>query len=255
MILDEFRQLRSRLNRPLVMAHRGASAILPENSPSAFLRAVADGADIIETDLHFTQDNEIVLIHDDTLDRTIEASGPVRDYTLAELKQFKLKQPPERQTEIEHILTLRELIDLTEAKVPLALELKDPLFELPEYGQKLIAILRETNLLGRCAVISFGKQKMQSVERMAPELVGGWITLFNPLPTPDVELLGPLWLLVILNPFYVAWAHRLGKIVAPLDPDPDARLWLYLKLGVDVILTDNPAATRREIERRLKKSG
>jgi glycerophosphoryl diester phosphodiesterase len=130
--------------------------------------------------------------------------------------------------------------------------LKDPLFELPEYGQKLITALRETGLLGRSVVISFNKQRMQRVEQMAPEMVGGWITLSNPLPTPNVELLGPLWPLIILNPFYVAWAHRLGKIVAPLDPNPDARLWLYLKLGVDVILTDNPAATQRKIERQLK---
>ena len=57
---DEFNQLKASLNRPLVMAHRGASTTLPENSLSAFKQAVDDGADIIETDLHFTQDDEIV---------------------------------------------------------------------------------------------------------------------------------------------------------------------------------------------------
>jgi glycerophosphoryl diester phosphodiesterase len=252
MKLDEFHRLKEKLKRPLIMAHRGASALLPENSPSAFLQAVTDGADVIETDLHFTQDGEIVLIHDDTLERTVEAAGLARDFTLAELKRFKLKQPPERQHEIECIPTLRELIELTEAKVPLALELKDPLFEIPEYGKKLVILLRESGLLGRCAVIGFNKQTVQQVERLAPELVGGWITMTNPWPNQAVEMLGSFWPLLLINPFYTVWAHRQGKIVAPLDPDPDARLGLYLRLGVDVILTDNPAKTLRTLKEKLR---
>jgi glycerophosphoryl diester phosphodiesterase len=239
------------MKRPLVMAHRGASALLPENSPAAFQQAVEDGADVIETDLHFTQDDELVLIHDDTLDRTVEGSGPVRDITLSQLKALKLRQPPSRQDITEHVPTLRELIELTEAKVPLALELKDSLFEQPQYGEKLVAVLRETEMLGRCAVISFNKHKMSTVEGLAPELVGGWITLVNCLPTQPAELLGPFWPLLIINPFYVAWAHKLGKIVAPLDPNPEARLGLYLKLNVDVILTNNPGLTLKEIQARL----
>ena len=252
MKLDEFHQLKENLKRPLIMAHRGSSALLPENSPSAFLRAVEDGADVIETDLHFTRDGEIVLIHDNTLERTVEAAGPVHDFTLAELKRFNLKQPPERQQEVERILTLRELIELTGIKVPLALELKDPLFAQPEYGEKLVNLLRECGILGRCAVIGFNKQIVQQIEQMAPELVGGWITMTNPSPNQAVEMLGPFWPLLLINPFYVSWAHRHGKIVAPLDPDPDARLALYLRLGADVILTDNPAKTLQALKEKLK---
>ena len=251
MILDEFQRLKEEMGRPLVMAHRGASALLPENSLAAFLQAAADRTDVIETDLHFTQDDEIVLIHDDTLDRTVEATGLARNFTLAELKRFKLRQPPERRTEVERIPTLRELIEITGAKVPLALELKDPLFDLPQYGEKLVAMLRETGMLGRCAVIAFDKQKMQRVERLAPELVGGWITMTNLLPTHNVEMLGPFWPLLVANPFYVAWAHRLGKIVAPLDPNPEARIGFYLRLNVDIILTNNPATTLPAIKQKL----
>ncbi len=247
---DTLRELKAELNRPLVMAHRGASALLPENTLAAFQQALDDGADLLETDLHFTQDNEIVLIHDNTLDRTLEATGQIRDFTLAEIKRFKIRQPDERKDVIEHAPTLRELIELTEANVPLALELKDPLFMLPQYGEKLIDILRETGLLGRCAVISFDKQKVKAVEKLAPELISGWITLFNFFPIHSVEFLGPLWPLLLINPFYVKWAHSLGKFVAPLDPSPEARMGLYLKLGVDIILSDNPALTLAAIEKR-----
>ena len=69
----------------------------------AVARAVADGADIIETDLHFSKDNQLVLIHDATLERTVAAAGNVRDFTLAELQQFALKQPPERAGQVERI--------------------------------------------------------------------------------------------------------------------------------------------------------
>jgi glycerophosphoryl diester phosphodiesterase len=250
MIWEELRRLRAELKRPLIMAHRGASAILPENTLTAFQRAIADGADVLETDLHFTRDDEIVLIHDDTLDRTVEAMGLIRDFTLSEIKQFKIRQPPSRKNGIERVPTLKELIELTEAKMPLVLELKDALFEQPQYGQKLVSILGETGLLDHCAVISFDMHKVKLVEGLVPELVGGWITLSNLLPTQPVELLGPFWPLLIANPFYVAWAHRLGKFVGPLDPNPEARLGLYLKLGVDIILTDNPGLTLKEIDRR-----
>ena len=247
----EFRQLRTDLNRPLVMAHRGASAILPENTLSAFQRAIEDGADIIETDLHFTRDDEIVLMHDNTLDRTVEATGRVRDYTLSQIKQFKIRQSSSRQNGDKYIPTLKELIELTKAQTPLALELKDPLFDQASYGEKLITILKDYGLLGRCTVISFNKSRMKLVEGLAPSLLGGWITMNNILPTHNVEFLGPFWPLLILNPFYVAWAHKLNKIVTPLDPTPEARLGFYLKLGVDVILSDNPGLTLREIERRM----
>lgn len=247
----EFRQLRTELKRPLIMAHRGASAIMPENTLSSFRRAIDDGADIIETDLHFTKDDEIVLMHDSTLDRTVDATGHVRDYTLSQLKKFKIKQSPSEQNREEHIPTLKELIEFTNAQIPLALELKDPLFDQAFYGEKLITILSDSGLLGRCTVISFNKSRLKLVEGLAPSLMGGWITMSNIWPVHPVEFLGPFWPLLIINPLYVLWAHKLGKIVTPLDPTPERRLGLYLRLGVDVILSDNPGLTLREIERRL----
>ena len=247
----DYHQLRAELKRPLIMAHRGASALMPENTLSSFHRAVEDGTDIIETDLHFTKDDEIVLVHDHTLDRTVDGTGRVRDYTLSQIKKFKIRQSPSEQSKDERVPTLKELIDFTKAGVPLALELKDPLFDQAWYGEKLIAILSDTGLLDKCTVISFNKSRMKLVEGLAPSLVGGWITMNNILPIHRAEFLGPFWPLLIINPFYVLWAHKLGKIVAPLDPSPEPRLSLYLKLGVDVILTDNPGLTLRKIERRL----
>jgi len=240
---------RALLGRPFVMAHRGSSAILPENSPSAFYRAIADGADIIETDLHFTRDEAIVLIHDSTLERTTNGHGAIRDLTLAEIKRYKIKQPPERQHINEQILTLPEYIAYTGGKIPTALELKDPHFTEPRYAEKLVQLLAQYNVSGIFGVISFDLPKVQAVQAVAPNMATGWITLSNLSPNHAVSFIGPLWPIMLLNPFYVAQAHRLGKIVCPLDPWPDQRLPLYLRLGVDVLLTNNPATTMQALKK------
>ena len=72
----------------IVLAHRGYSAKAPENTMAAFELALAVGADGIELDVHMTRDGEIVVIHDDTLDRTTNGKGPVSDQTMAELREL-----------------------------------------------------------------------------------------------------------------------------------------------------------------------
>lgn len=234
---------RQELGRPFVMAHRGASDILPENSPAAFERAIADGADVLETDIHFTHDKQIVLIHDPTVDRTTDSSGTISEMTLAEVKQCRLSQPDDRQQVDDRVLTLAEYVSLTGGTIPTALELKDPRFADPDYAKLLVDELNRLSVVDIFGVISFELPHVQTVQQLEPTIATGWITMTNPWPTKPVTFVGPLWPLMFLNPFYVAWAHRLGKMVCPLDPWPDKRLPLYQKFGVDMVLTNNPATT------------
>ncbi len=73
-------------NRPLVFAHQGGEGVAPSNTMVAFQRAVDAGADVLDADLHMTADGELVLIHDETVDRTSNGTGAVRDLTLDELR-------------------------------------------------------------------------------------------------------------------------------------------------------------------------
>ncbi len=73
---------------PLVIAHRGASAEAPENTIAAFERALAVGADALQLDVHLSRDDQPVVIHDFTLERTTDGSGPVRAHTVRELKRL-----------------------------------------------------------------------------------------------------------------------------------------------------------------------
>src|SRR5438105_2353760 len=82
------RLLQEERGRVWVVGHRGAMGYCPENTMASFERALALGADWIELDVHLSRDGELIVIHDETLDRTTNGHGLVRDHTLAELKQL-----------------------------------------------------------------------------------------------------------------------------------------------------------------------
>lgn len=138
-----------------VAAHRGFCSNYPENTLLAFREALKLGVDQIETDVRITKDNQLVLIHDDTLDRTTNGTGRVRDYTLAELKQLDAGRG-------EQIPTLRELLELVKDHPTLTLDI-----ELKEYPRgdweatafrtcdMAIEMLEEYNFGHRCVINSF----------------------------------------------------------------------------------------------------
>lgn len=238
----EFRAGRTERNRPLVVAHRGTPTIQPENTLDSFALALAQGADALETDLHFTRDNQIVLFHDHTLDRMTDGQGPLKECTYSDLKRRNTRAPGGQLTGAK-IPTLVELIETTGAQIPLLLELKDARFANPADAQILVELLDRYDMVQRTAIVSFHPAYVAGVEKVRSAIPTGNITLWNPLPTGKAELLGPVWPLLYVNPWYVQWAHRLDKVVCPLDPKPEPRLEYYLKLGVDALLTDDPATT------------
>jgi glycerophosphoryl diester phosphodiesterase len=239
---------------PLIMAHRGAQADAPENTLAAFALALAQGAHIIETDLHFSRDHHLMLMHDPTIDRTMEGAGRVGDLTLFELKKFRARRPPSYTSTGKDIPfgeaglgipTLAELLQLTPA--PLALELKDARFAQREDAERLVKLLEQHDALERCVLVSFHLNLLQSVKAVAPPLRIGMITLTNPFPLYPTDFVGPLFPLLYLNPLYVWWARKLGKLACPLDPAPEPRLKFYKRLGVPVLLTNHPAKTAQAI--------
>jgi glycerophosphoryl diester phosphodiesterase len=233
---------------PLVIAHRGTPRQAPENTLASFSNALEQGADVLETDLRITQDGAIVLIHDGTLDRTTDGTGLVASHSLSEIKRFRTYAPWGEYVD-EEVPTLLELLWVTQAKVPLLLELKDPLFADEVWARRLVWILQTHDMLERCAVVSFKTDLVESVTRVSPDLPSGLITLTRPWPKRNTSLLGPFWPLLIANPLYVRWAHRMDGIVAPLDTSPEKRMWYYLWLGVDAVLSDRPAAANDAIRR------
>ena len=229
--------------RPYLMAHRGASARAPENTLAAFQIAIDAGVELIETDLWFTADEQLVCHHDATLDRLTGLPGRVDQLTLAEIQARPLRAPWSDRFPHERIPSLAQLLALAPGEVILVLELKDPRFAEARWARKLTAQIAERIAARTVIVISFHLERVLAARATDPRLPTGFIAARHPFPTQPVDVLGPFWPLLVVNPFYVSLAHRRGRWVCPLDLAPHRRLGWYRRLGVDAILTDDPQAT------------
>jgi glycerophosphoryl diester phosphodiesterase len=129
----------------MVLAHRGGFIDTPENSISAIEHSTNIGVDIVEIDVQLTSDNVLVVMHDQTIDRTTNGSGSVSSYTLQELKQFKLLMPNGSVTD-ETIPTLKEALDYSKDKMHLFLDKGDG------YLDKIYDDLVETSTLNQTII-------------------------------------------------------------------------------------------------------
>ena len=98
--------------KPLIIAHRGAMGNAPENTAASFKKAIDEKADGIELDVHMTKDGHLVVIHDETIDRTSNGKGLVRDMTLEELRKFDYGSFFDASYAGERILTLEEALEI-----------------------------------------------------------------------------------------------------------------------------------------------
>jgi glycerophosphoryl diester phosphodiesterase len=233
--------------RPWLMAHRGNRVLCPENTLAAFRQAFSDGADILETDLQLTAEGAFVCIHDGTVDRTTDGSGPVASFSVPDLKRLSAGYGRAGFTQ-ETVPTLAELAEILPQDMLLALELKSDAFLDPATAVRLCNELQELGIHQQSVVLSFSRGRLSAVRRACAEIPIGLISLSRPFPSRPYNLTGPFWPWIVLNPFYAAWAHRLGQIVCPLDPLPDKRLRLYRWLGCDAVLSDDPGSTRRKLD-------
>ena len=129
-----------------IFAHRGASGYAPENTLPAFAMAEQQGADGIELDVQLTKDGEVVVIHDEKIDRTGTDRGYVRNYTLQELKNLSFHNQMERYRGVK-IPTLREVLELVKpGKMQVNIELKTGIFWYPEIEEKTMKIVKDAGM-------------------------------------------------------------------------------------------------------------
>ncbi len=163
------------------IAHRGASGSAPENTLAAFKKAIEIGTDAVELDLHRTADDEIVAIHDATLDRTTNLHGPVNQATLVDIKRADAGAWFDVEFTGEPIPTLTETLECIALKTLPVLEIKEP-----DIGEAVIEKIREfelsvqnggnpINILGRVIIISFHASVLKTVREMEPYISTGWL--------------------------------------------------------------------------------
>ena len=235
-------------SKPYVIAHRGNQIACPENTLAAFRRAISDGADIIETDIHLTKDDVFVCIHDPTVDRTTDGNGEVKDMTVNELKALSAGCGREGFFD-ERIPTLTETTGIIPDNVALLLELKTDRFLDPSVCERLIFQLKTENVFDRTVVLSFSMDRLETFQSVSSQIYTGFISLEEQRPRKGPHMLGPYWRILLKNPLYVLWAHIQKQAVCPLDTTPDSRLWFYRLLGCDAVITDDSRMTCRKLKK------
>ena len=132
-----------------VWAHRGASAYAPENTLEAFLLAAEQGADGVELDVQLTKDGEMVVVHDEEIDRVSDGSGFVKDYTLAELKNLNFNKTHLEYQNVK-IPTLREVYEaLKPTGMTINVELKTGIFWYKDLEKKVLELTKEMEMEDR----------------------------------------------------------------------------------------------------------
>ena len=165
-------QCQRQTDRTLVIAHRGFSAEYPENTIAAFKAAVAAKADYIEIDVHLSKDGKIVVMHDDTIDRTTNGTGFVNDYTLIELREFDAGAWFNDKFAGERIPTLLEEIEIVEnTQTRLCVEIKEKQKQhYPGLEKRLVEIVQQNDLIGQLVVTSFNKDVVTNLKNIEPRI-------------------------------------------------------------------------------------
>jgi glycerophosphoryl diester phosphodiesterase len=258
-----------------VIAHRGASWDAPEHTFAAYDLALTQGADWIEQDLQMTRDGQLVVLHDDSLDRTARGpaeacSGLVRDKTLAQLAAcevgswFNAKHPERAQAAFvgARIPTLDSVLTRYAGRTRFYIETKNPA-EAPGMEDSLLAVLRRHRLVGRGAdegrvlVQSFSAASLERLHAREPRLplVQLWD---DEIAAADLDALldwvrayavgfGPNRRLVSKR--LVDAAQARGLVVHPYTVNAEPTMAVMLDLGVDGMFTDRPAALRQLLSR------
>jgi glycerophosphoryl diester phosphodiesterase len=224
----------------IITAHRGASAVAPENTLIAYQKAIEMGADYAELDVRQTKDGAIVLMHDKTIHRTTGVKGFVWDFTLEELKQVEAGSWFGEEFRGEPIPTLEEVIRLVKGRMKLNIEVKISENE-PGIAQRVIDIVRSENFSKSCIITSFDMETVKTFKAIAPDLKTGLI--FDKEYRSDVfegnwEILSSNYELVDAE--FMRLAKHSGKKTYVWTVNDKEEMLRLIGLGVDGIITDKP---------------
>ncbi|MCB1157226.1 MAG: glycerophosphodiester phosphodiesterase [Leptospiraceae bacterium] len=245
-------------NSFLIIAHRGARHFAPENTMSAFHYAASKNW-AFELDTMFCKSGELVVIHDETLERTTNGKGNVKDFTLDELKKLDAGSFFKESFKSETIPTLEEVLDTFGGKVIIDIEVKAGKDTAPEIarktGEEVAKLITKKNLEEKVFVSSFNPLVLEKIKEINPTIFRAQLysnfddvdmayykkvalrnLLLNGKASPDI--LAPDYLLV--DESYLKKYHELGYKVYPYTVNEPEKMAELLKSEVDGIITDRP---------------
>ncbi len=231
----------------MVTAHRGFSGAAPENTLLAFRKALEIGADMLELDVRLSRDREIVVIHDETVDRTTNGKGKVFDYSLKDLRRLDAGSSFSPHYAQETIPTLREVLELARGRVPINIEIKNPnesgypIFDLTD---RTLEEVRKTGVLSQVIYSSFNPQALERIREREPKVWVAllyhqeWNSLRDVTGGKDYKVLNMRQL--YLTQSKITQIHKAGMKVNVYTVNSEEELERFVHWGVDGIITNHP---------------
>jgi glycerophosphoryl diester phosphodiesterase len=241
--------------RPLVIAHRGASAHAPENTLSAFRLALEHNADGVELDAKLTADGKVIVIHDQTTLRTTGAPGVVRQMTLAQLKSLDAGSFFRADFAGEPVPTLEEVFQAVGGRMLINVEITNytsPTDALPE---RIADLVIQYGLQESVYFSSFHPLNLIRIRRRLPGAPAAILALPGGagafLRGPVGRWVSPQW----IHPYFtdvtaasLAADHARGRRVNAWTVNPPEEMRRLFKMGIDGIITDDPLLARQVME-------
>jgi glycerophosphoryl diester phosphodiesterase len=229
---------------PKIIAHRGACAHAPENTMKAFQLALDQGADGIELDAMLCKDGHVVVIHDDTLDRTTNGTGRVLEHTLSELKDLDAGEG-------ESIPTLEEVFERFGGRFLINVELKNYRTIFDDLPAAVARLIKTHDLAESLLISSFNPFNLPRIRRSIPDVSLGLLTE----PGKATRWIWRMFHFDALHPYFedvdrilVSSLHARNRGVNVWTVDDPEEIRRLAELGVDSIITNDPRQTRDVLE-------
>jgi glycerophosphoryl diester phosphodiesterase len=245
----------SSLPEPVIFAHRGASSHAPENTLAAFQLAIEQGATAIELDVQLTADQEVVVFHDLTLDRTTNGHGKLKEHNLSDLKRLNASLGFEPAYQNERIPTLADVFDKLPRDIFINIELKNlnsPFDPLPEITAGLISGFHSEE---RVLISSFNPAALRKFQRSLPGIPcgrllysTGMIRLYELLPFLSAKFQSIHLPYSILSRSTIRTFQERGLKVFAYTLNHPQDIINAVSLGIDGFFTDDPAFANRLLE-------
>jgi len=225
----------------MVIAHRGASSYAPENTLAAFDLAIQMGVSHIELDVHSTLDDHVVVIHDETVNRTTNGSGPVTSHTLAALQGLDAGSWFGSKFAGQRIPTFDEVLERYQGRAHLHTEIKGHSAHL---SQRTADLVRRRGMTGQVTITSFQRTRLEETRAHAPELPRGWlVTEVSDATIAQARALGLSQLCPRANAVTPELVHRLhaeGFVVRAWGVATEDQMRQVVQAGADGMTVNFP---------------
>jgi glycerophosphoryl diester phosphodiesterase len=242
----------ARIPRPTIFAHRGASDHAPENTLPAFELALQQGADAIELDVKLCADSEVVVLHDQTVDRTTDGTGDIRQLSLAEIKKLDAGSHFDIAFQGETIPTLAEVFEAVGRRTYINIELTNYASLLDSLPEQVARLVKQNSVQDRVLFSSFNPIALIKAHRHLPVVPIGLLAQPGKSGALARSWLGRLIGYYALHPEHsdvtrglVESCHRWSKRVHVYTVNEEEEMRRLFGLHVDGIFTDDPVLARR----------